>query len=167
MATDFPFVHVDDVPPRNMDPKQGWSISDFRIIMDGRMGCSSTIFRGLFMPGAIHKKHRHDNCDEMYYVLRGHGLAGAGDDRVELFAGHYHYIPRGTEHWLINLSKNEPIEVYGIYDRSPSVEPAARSHTVTMRSICGASGPANASHGLLDSPATSKPISESTCRATG
>jgi len=129
MGADFPFVHVDDVAPRNMDPRQGWSISDFRIIIDGSMGCSSTIFRGLFMPGAIHKKHRHDNCDEMYYVLRGHGLAGAGDDRVELFPGHYHYIPRGTEHWLINLSKTEPIEVYGIYDRAPSVEATGYVYT--------------------------------------
>ncbi|NJN40676.1 MAG: hypothetical protein HC807_07430 [Gammaproteobacteria bacterium] len=62
----------------SMDSKQGWSISHFRVIMDGRIGCSSTIFRGIFMRGTIHKKHRYDNCNEMYYVVRGHGLAGAG-----------------------------------------------------------------------------------------
>ena len=137
MRPDFPFVHVDDVEPVRMDPRQGWEISDFRIIMDGRIGCSSTIFRGLFLPGAVHKKHRHDNCDEMYCVLRGHGLAGAGPDRVELFPGHYHYIPKGVEHWLVNLSRTEPIEVYGIYDRAPSVEATGYAYTgdVTEKDI--------------------------------
>jgi mannose-6-phosphate isomerase-like protein (cupin superfamily) len=70
----------------------------------------------------VHKKHRHENCDEIYYVIRGHGLAGAGLDRAEVRGGHVHYIPRGVEHFLHNLSPAEPLEVIGIYAGAGSVE---------------------------------------------
>jgi mannose-6-phosphate isomerase-like protein (cupin superfamily) len=74
------------------------------------------------MPGAVHKKHRHDNCEEIYYVIRGHGLAGAGPDRAEVRGGHVHYIPKGVEHFLYNLSKTEPLEAIGIYIGAGNVE---------------------------------------------
>jgi mannose-6-phosphate isomerase-like protein (cupin superfamily) len=78
-------VHVDDVTPENI------------------------------LPGAVHKKHTHEACDEIYYIISGHGLAGAGDDRVEVRGGQFHYIPKGVEHWLHNLSDTDPIEVVGVY----------------------------------------------------
>ncbi|NQV54873.1 MAG: cupin domain-containing protein, partial [Rhodospirillales bacterium] len=109
------FVHLDDVKPENMEAGDGWMISDFRIPIGRHNGYSSSLFRAKFMPGAVHKKHRHENCDEIYYILSGEGLAGAGDDRVEVRGGHFHYIPKGVEHWLHNLSESEPLEVVGIY----------------------------------------------------
>ena len=74
------------------------------------------------MPGAIHKKHRHDNCDEITYIISGRGLSGTGPDRAEVRGGHFHYIPKGVEHWCVNLSKTEPIEVIGLYIGAGSVE---------------------------------------------
>jgi quercetin dioxygenase-like cupin family protein len=108
-------VHLDDVKPEKMDQGQGWSISDFRLPIGRHNGSSTTVFRARFLPGALHKKHRHDNCEEIYYVISGHGIAGAGPDRAEVRGGHFHYIPKGVEHWLYNLSPTEPIEVVGIY----------------------------------------------------
>lgn len=72
--------------------------------------------------GAVHKKHAHRHCEEIYFVISGRGLAGAGDDRVEVRAGDFHYIPAGVEHWLHNLSGADPIEVVGIYVNAASVE---------------------------------------------
>ena len=109
------FTHLDDVQPENMDEGDGWMISDFRLPIGRHTGCDTTLFRARFMPGAVHKKHAHKDCEEIYYVISGHGLAGAGDDRVEVVGGHFHYIPAGVEHWLHNLSDTEPIEVVGIY----------------------------------------------------
>lgn len=114
-------VHLDDVTPASMDAGEGWSITDFRLPIAGHNGSSSTLFRARFFPGAIHKKHRHDHCDEIYYIISGHGMAGAGPDRVEVRAGQFHYIPRGVEHWLYNLSDDDPIEVVGIYIDADSV----------------------------------------------
>ena len=108
-------VHLDDVEPAHMAAGDGWLISDFRMPIGSHNGYSSTLFRARFLPGAVHKKHRHDHCDEIYYVISGHGLAGAGDDRAEVRGGHFHFIPKGVEHWLYNLSDAEALEVVGVY----------------------------------------------------
>ncbi|MDA1000934.1 MAG: cupin domain-containing protein [bacterium] len=115
-------VHLDDVPPEKMDAGEGWSITDFRLPIGKHNGSSTTVFRARFFPGAVHKKHRHDNCEEIYYIISGHGLAGAGPDRVEVRGGHFHYIPKGVEHWMYNLSETEPIEAVGLYIGAGSVE---------------------------------------------
>jgi len=122
MTLQYPLVHLDDVKPEQMDEDAGWSITEFRLLISKRQGSTSTMFHSRFMPGSIHKKHRHDNCEEIYAVLSGYGLAGAGDDRVEVRGGHFHYIPKGLEHWLYNLSETEPIEVIGVYIGAGSVE---------------------------------------------
>ena len=127
-------VHLDDVPKENMDAGDGWSITDFRIPIGTHNGSSTTLFRARFFPGAVHKKHRHDNCEEIYYIISGHGLAGAGPDRVEVRGGHFHYIPKGVEHWLYNLSETEPVEAVGIYIGSGSV---AESGYVYMGDVTG------------------------------
>ncbi len=115
-------VHIDDVKPSRMNEKDGWSITDFRIPIGRHNGSPTTLFWAKFMPGAVHKKHHHENCEELYYIVRGHGLAGAGPDRAEVRAGHVHYIPKGVEHFLYNLSKTEPLEAIGIYVGAGSVE---------------------------------------------
>lgn len=114
-------VHLDEVPPETMDAGEGWGITDFRLPISRRNGSSSTLFRARFFPGAVHRKHRHDRCEEIYYVISGRGLAGAGADRVEVRGGHFHYIPPGVEHWLVNLGPTEPLEVVGIYVGAGSV----------------------------------------------
>lgn len=115
-------VHIDDVKPLRMDAGEGWSITDFRMPIGRHTGSSTALFWAKFMPGAVHKKHRHDNCEELYYVIRGHGLAGAGPDRAEVRGGHVHYIPKGVEHFMHNLSKTEPLEVIGVYIGAGSIE---------------------------------------------
>jgi quercetin dioxygenase-like cupin family protein len=114
-------VHLDDVAPERMDAGEGWSISDFRLPLGRHNGSSTTVFRARFEPGAVHKKHRHDNCEEIYYVISGHGVAGAGGDRMAVRGGHFHYIPKGVEHWLANASGSEAIEVVGLYIGAGSV----------------------------------------------
>ncbi len=122
MPFQYPYIRMKDVSPEKMDGSEGWSVSEFRVVISEKEGCSSTMFHAIFRPGDRLHKHRHDNCDEQYYVVSGHGLTGAGPDRVEVHPGHYHYIPRGVEHWLVNLSRNEPLVVLGLYDRAPNLE---------------------------------------------
>ena len=80
--TEGVLVHLDDVPRENMNEEEGWSITDFRLPLGAHNGSGTTLFRARFFPGAVHKKHRHENCEEIYYIVSGHGLAGAGADRV-------------------------------------------------------------------------------------
>ena len=122
-------VHIDDVKPARMDEKDGWSITDFRLPIGRHNGSPTALFWAKFMPGAVHRKHRHDNCEEIYYVIRGRGLAGAGPDRAEVRGGHVHYIPKGVEHFLCNLSETEPLEAIGVYVGAGSVEETGYVHT--------------------------------------
>ena len=59
----------------------------------------------------------------------GHGMAGAGPDRAEVRGGHVHYIPKGVEHFMYNLSKTEPLEVIGIYIGAGNVEETGYAYT--------------------------------------
>lgn len=122
MNLEYPLVHIDDVSAEKLNSSEGWPDGEFKVVLDKKNGCSSTVYYSIIAPNATHKKHKHDACDEMYYVVSGHALAGVGPDRVEIFSGHYHLIPKGVEHWLVNLSRNEPLILIGIYDRCPSLE---------------------------------------------
>ena len=43
--------------------------------------------------------------------------------------GHVHYIPKGVEHFLCNLSLTEPLEVIGVYTGAGSVEETGYVYT--------------------------------------
>ena len=129
MPHQYPLVHIDDVKPENMDADEGWRISQFRLPISKKQGSATTAFHSRFLPGALHKKHLHTECDEIYHIISGHGLAGAGEDRVEVRGGHFHFIPKGVEHWLHNLSGAEPIEVAGVYLGAGSVEETGYVYT--------------------------------------
>jgi quercetin dioxygenase-like cupin family protein len=63
-------------------------------------------------------KHRHDNTDEMLYVLDGSSVATIGDKDYNVKAGDLIVLPRGTPHQikgggtmrllLISYPKNDP-----------------------------------------------------------
>ena len=121
-APDGIVVHLDDVAPARMDAGAGWSITDFRMPIAGHNGAASTLFRARFFPGSVHRKHRHDACEEIYFVIAGEGIAGAGRDRVRVHGGQFHYIPRATEHWLHNVGETDPVEVVGVYIGAAGVD---------------------------------------------
>ena len=79
--------------------------------------------------GVGHHKHRLDHCEELYYVISGRGVAGAGEDRVEVRGGHVHHIPKGVERFICNTSATEPLELIGVYTGAGSLEEAGYVHT--------------------------------------
>jgi mannose-6-phosphate isomerase-like protein (cupin superfamily) len=122
-------VDIEDVKPLQLDPKEGWAVADFRLPIGRHNGSLNALYWAKLQPGDIHHKHRLDNCEELYYVIRGHGLAGAGSDRAELRGGHVHFIPKGVERFLRNLSGTEPLEVIGVYTGAGSLEEAGYAYT--------------------------------------
>jgi mannose-6-phosphate isomerase-like protein (cupin superfamily) len=122
-------VNIEDVKPLQMSAKDGWSISDFRVPIGRHNGSANALYWAKLLPGDAHHKHRLDNCEELYYVISGHGAVGAGPDRSEVRAGHVHFIPKGVERFMSNLSKTEPLEVIGVYTGAGSVDEAGYVHT--------------------------------------
>ena len=122
-------VNVQDVKPLPMNANDGWSISDFRMPIGRHNGSANAQYWAKLQPGDLHHKHRLDNCEELYYVIRGHGVVGAGADRAEVRGGHVHFIPKGVERFMVNSSKTEPLEVIGVYTGAGSIEEAGYAYT--------------------------------------
>lgn len=61
-------------------------------------------------PGRAVIAHHHNQTEEIYYILSGHGSMTVGDDKREVGAGDAVYIPRGHRHSLENTG-SEPIKL--------------------------------------------------------
>ena len=115
MSLKYPLVHVDDVQPENMKKGEGWAISEFRLPISGRHGSSTTVFHSIFRPGSTHAKHLHSRCDEIAVYLKGHGVVGQSAERTEVRPGHCRRMPKGSEHFFFNETKDEEGLVIGFY----------------------------------------------------
>jgi mannose-6-phosphate isomerase-like protein (cupin superfamily) len=114
-------LNVEDVKPCELSAKEGWRISDFRLPIGRHNGSPTALYWAKFLPGAVHEKHRLENCEELYYVISGHGIVGAGPDRAEVRSGHVHYIPKGVERFVCNASPTEALEIIGVYTGAGSI----------------------------------------------
>ncbi len=54
--------------------------------------------------------HVHNDEEQVYYVLRGHGTVTLGQERCAVGPGHAVYIPLGTQHGVSNDSPTELLE---------------------------------------------------------
>lgn len=115
-------VNVEDVQPLALDRTQGWGFSDFRMPIGRHNGSANALYWAKLAPREAHHRHRLDNCEELYYVIRGHGVIGAGDDRAEVRGGHVHFIPKGVERFIANASRTESLEVIGVFTGAGSLE---------------------------------------------
>ena len=115
MPLKYPLVHVDDVRPENMKQGEGWAISEFRLPISGKNGSSTTLFHSIFRPGSTHAKHLHSRCDEIAVYLRGHGTVGQSGECTQVRPGHCRLMPRGSEHFFHNETRDEEGLVIGFY----------------------------------------------------
>lgn len=71
---------------------------------------------------STHKKHVHQEAEEVIYILSGKGISGLGDSEVEMVKGDTMFVPRGAVHWFYNPF-DEPVEMLFVYTR-PSLQSA-------------------------------------------
>lgn len=71
---------------------------------------------------SVHKKHVHQDAEEVIYILSGRGMSGVGNTEMEMGKGETMFIPRGMVHWFYNPF-DEPVEMIFIYTR-PSLKSA-------------------------------------------
>ena len=81
------------------------------------------------VPGDVHHKHRFDNCEVLYYVVSGDGIASAGGKTSLVRSGHAHFIPKGVEHFIVNTSKTDTLEIVGVYTGAGSIEDGGYVYT--------------------------------------
>jgi mannose-6-phosphate isomerase-like protein (cupin superfamily) len=122
-------VDIEAVEPLRMDGTKGWNVADFRMPIGRHNGSPNALYWAKLAPGESHGRHRLENCEEVYYVISGHGLVGAGAERAEIWTGHVHHVPKGVDRFLHNLSTTETLEVIGVYTGAGSIEEAGYVHT--------------------------------------
>ena len=71
---------------------------------------------------ATHKKHTHQDAEEVIYILKGKGISGLDDREVEMQQGDTMFIPRGAVHWFYNPF-DQPVEMLFVYTK-PSLQQA-------------------------------------------
>lgn len=69
--------------------------------------------RMVIEPGCSIGLHRHDNEEEIYYILKGRGLAEDNGIKQEVKEGDIILTGGGATHSIENTS-NEPLEVMGV-----------------------------------------------------
>lgn len=168
MPLKYPLIHVDDVTPENMKKGEGWAISEFRLPITGKDGSSTTLFHSIFRPGSTHAKHLHSRCNEIAVYLKGHGIVGQSGERTEVRPGHCRLMPKGSEHFFYNETKDEDGLVIGFYVGAKDVKD-------TGYEFCGAVDPADLqmprreglSQGILVNIGNVQPLSPEAAKGWG
>lgn len=114
-------IQTYDVEIERMQEKDGWAISEFRLPITGETGSATTVFHSIFRPGSTHAKHLHTVSDEIAVYLSGNGVVGQGDSRAVVSTGHCRLMPKGSEHFFFNETKDEDARVIGFYMNAPDV----------------------------------------------
>ena len=71
---------------------------------------------------SFHKKHAHNDCEEIMYIVSGRGIGGVGDGPDVVFEpGDTIYAPKGVVHWMYNPF-DEPCEMIWIYTKPSLAE---------------------------------------------
>lgn len=66
---------------------------------------------------SFHKKHTHENAEEIMYILSGKIMGGVVDQEFEVGKGDTIWVPRGAVHWAYNPF-DEPCEFVFLYTRA-------------------------------------------------
>ncbi len=72
---------------------------ELQILLDGSHTRNQvTVVRSSFSQGSASPLHLHHDEDEMFVILRGHGIFWVGDERHEVGEGGSMFLPRGVPH---------------------------------------------------------------------
>lgn len=123
-------IHIDEVgPDRGVQPeagKPGWVDMDVRwLVTRQTVGADDSVFGvTYFPPGSRHEIHRHENAEEVEYLVQGEGVARVGDDDVAMGVGDAVFVPRNDYHGFRNTSETETAVMVWYYAGAASLEEA-------------------------------------------
>jgi quercetin dioxygenase-like cupin family protein len=80
--------------------------------------------RTIFEPGSRHEYHRHENAEEVQYVVRGEGVVLDGDNEIPVKVGDVVHTHRNVWHGFRNTSETETAEVIWVWAGASSRDEA-------------------------------------------
>jgi quercetin dioxygenase-like cupin family protein len=106
--------------------RPGWVEMDVRwLVTRETVGSEQSVFGvTYFPPGARHEVHRHENAEEVEYLIAGEGIARVGDDDVAMGVGDAVFVPRNDYHGFRNTSETETAVMAWSYHGAASLAEA-------------------------------------------
>jgi mannose-6-phosphate isomerase-like protein (cupin superfamily) len=77
---------------------------------------SSILVEQTFQRGSRTSLHAHDQGDELFYVVSGHGTARLGGTTGAIESGDVLFVPKGHPHAISNLNNDQPLKVIFFMD---------------------------------------------------
>lgn len=98
------FIHVNDLPEETIHGR----LSVNRIISIGDSKTKLQTFnRAALPPHAITSRHKHNDCEEIFYFLKGSGEVTVGQEKIRVTPNDVVIVEPGEEHTIENtFSKN-------------------------------------------------------------
>ena len=101
-----------------------WSGAEVRVPIGTHNGSVNALVNIRLAPGGGLASYRCDNCEQVYYVAAGSGVAGSAENRSNLREGHFVFVPKGTPHWLRNEDSATTLEIFNVLTGAGSLEEA-------------------------------------------
>ena len=105
-------------------PADIWSGAEVRLPIGSHNGSANALINARFAPGGGLAEHRCDNCEQIYFVAAGSGVAGSGDFRTALPRGSFVFVPKGVPFWLRNEDSAATLEIYNVLTGAGSLAEA-------------------------------------------
>lgn len=99
-----------------------WQGAEVRVPIGSHNGSDNALVNLRVAPGGEVAPYRCDNCEQVYYVAAGSGVAGSNGEQFHLREGHFVFVPKGAAHWLRNDDSAKPLEIFNVLTGAASLE---------------------------------------------
>ena len=117
-------IRLQDVGPLDMSGFDAYSVAAVRLPIGSHNGSANALIQTVIEPGGALGGHRLDNCEQLYFVVLGSGVAWSGAQRFPVRAGHFILVPKGVEFGLRNADPGAPLQLIGILTGAGSLADA-------------------------------------------
>lgn len=117
-------MRFQDVAPINITRLQAYASLEVRLPIGSHNGSSSALVQLTFGPGKVLAEHCFENCQQLYYVAQGKGMALSGENRFPVRKGHFILVPRRTSFGMHNADSRSSLELVGLFTGVGRVEDA-------------------------------------------
>jgi mannose-6-phosphate isomerase-like protein (cupin superfamily) len=117
-------VRLQDLGPLDTSGFDAYSGVEVRLPVGSHNGSPNALIQMVIAPGGALQDHRLDKCEQLYFVVRGSGVARSGVQKVPVRAGHFVLVPKGMEFGLQNADAGAPLEVIGVLTGAGSLAEA-------------------------------------------
>ncbi len=117
-------IRLQDVGPLDTSGFSAYSATEVRLPVGSHNGSANALIQAVIETGGAIDDHRLDNGEQLYFVVRGSGVARSGAQRLPVRAGHFILVPKGVEFGMRNADSGVSLELIGVLTGAGSLADA-------------------------------------------